>query len=130
MCWTTCNTASGQFVVRSLGADSTEVRFPQCDPQQLLAAEAEILSLLVSLKGRQLHLHAGSMMCSMPASQQLAQRLAERLKSAGRTVVSSGFWYYQTSLTQALPEPVTLAQAITADRENLSLSGVVISQPA
>jgi len=116
--------------VRSLGADSTEVRFPQCDPQQLLAAEAEILSLLVSLKGRQLHLHAGSMMCSMPASQQLAQRLAERLKSAGRTVVSSGFWYYQTSLTQALPEPVTLAQAITADRENLSLSGVVISQPA
>jgi len=130
MCWITCNTATGQFVVRTISADSTEVRFPQCDPQQLLAAEAEILSLLISLKGRQLHLHAGSMMCSMPASQQLAQRLAERLKSAGRTVVSSGFWYQQTSLRQALPEPVTPAQSATADREHLSLSGVVIPRPA
>jgi hypothetical protein len=38
------------------------------------------------------------MMCSMPASAHLAQRLAARLQTEGRTVVSSGFWYQRTSI--------------------------------
>lgn len=130
MCWTTCNTASGSFLVRPLDAESQEVRFPECGPQELLDAEAEILSLLTTLHGRQLHLHAGSMMCSMPASAQLAQRLAARLHSEGRTVVSSGFWYQRTSLRESLPEMVATAQSVTVEREHQSLSGVVISQPA
>lgn len=130
MCWTTCNTNSGSLVVRPLGADALEVRFPQCGPQELQEAEAEILSLLTGLRGRQLHLHAGSMMCSMPASQQLAQRLAVRLQSEGRTVVSSGLWYQQTSLRESLPELVTSAQSSTVEREHQNLPGAVISQPA
>lgn len=130
MCWTTFKTASGSFLVRQLDAESQEVRFPQCGPQELLDAEVEILSLLTALHGRQLHLHAGSMMCSMPASAHLAQRLAARLQTEGRTVVSSGFWYQRTSIRESLPEMAASTQSATVEREHQSLSGVVISQPA
>ena len=130
MCWTTYNTAAGYFVMRSLGEECSEVRFPQCGSEQLLKAESEIHLLLVGLPDRQLCLHAGSMMCSMPASQQLAQRLAERLQAEGRRVVSSGFWYLRTSIRESLPEMLVPGMSSISEREHQGLSGVIISQPA
>lgn len=128
--WTISTAAVGSFVVQPLGSETLEVRFPQCGPRELLDSEAEILPLLANLKGRQLHLHAGSMMCSMPASQQIAQRLAEHLQAEGRAVVSSGFWYQQTSLRQTLPEMLTPAQSAGLENLNQNHSGEVISLPA
>jgi hypothetical protein len=65
MCWTTCNTASGSFLVRQLDAESQEVRFPQCGPQELLDAEVEILSLLTVQHASQCT--PGTAACSAPA---------------------------------------------------------------
>lgn len=130
MSWTISTAAVGSFVVQPLGSETLEVRFPQCGPRELLDSEAEILPLLANLRARQLHLHAGSMMCSMPASQRIAQRLAEMLHAEGRIVASSGYWYRQTPLRDALPELVASQELATLERESASQAGVVISQPA